>query len=219
MQDRTRRTLVDRVEEGLLVFLLGAMTLLTFANVIARKVFNSNILWAVELTVFLFAWLVLLGASYAVRKNSHLGVDALTRAVSAPARRLLALASAGLCVVFSLLLLKGAWDYWANFANLPATTGRWLPFGLEDDFLAKGWYEVDDIPHPAILGWMADAFNEGEAYDKLPRLVPYVVLPVSMALLLYRFLRVCVAVWLGKVDSIVAGHEVEGSKSEAGARG
>ncbi len=43
------------------------MTLITFANVIARFGFNSNILWALEATVFLFAWLVLLGASYAVK--------------------------------------------------------------------------------------------------------------------------------------------------------
>ena len=29
------------------------------------------------MTVFLFGWLCLLGASYAVKKNAHLGVDAL----------------------------------------------------------------------------------------------------------------------------------------------
>ena len=57
--------------------LLGLMTLITFANVVARFVFNSNILWALELTVFLFAWLVLLGASYAVKTHAHLGVDAI----------------------------------------------------------------------------------------------------------------------------------------------
>ena len=49
--------------------------MITFANVIARYAFNANILWALELTVFLFAWLVLLGASYAVKKGAHLGVD------------------------------------------------------------------------------------------------------------------------------------------------
>ena len=48
------------------------MTLITFANVVARYVFNSNILWALEGTVFLFAWLVLLGASYAVKIGAHI---------------------------------------------------------------------------------------------------------------------------------------------------
>ena len=46
-----------------------------YYEVIARYVFNANILWALETTVFLFAWLVLLGASYCVKVHAHLGVD------------------------------------------------------------------------------------------------------------------------------------------------
>ena len=56
---------IDRIEETFIAIILGTMTLTTFANVIARYVFNSNIFYALELTVFLFAWLVLLGAGYA----------------------------------------------------------------------------------------------------------------------------------------------------------
>ena len=51
---------IDRIEEQLIAGILGLMTVITFANVIARYGFNSNILWALEMTVFLFAWLVLL---------------------------------------------------------------------------------------------------------------------------------------------------------------
>ena len=54
--------LVSEIEESLIAIILGLMTLITFANVIARYVLNSNILWALEATVFLFAWLVLIGA-------------------------------------------------------------------------------------------------------------------------------------------------------------
>jgi C4-dicarboxylate transporter DctQ subunit len=35
----------DSIEETLIAAILGAMTLITFFNVIARYVFNSNILW------------------------------------------------------------------------------------------------------------------------------------------------------------------------------
>ena len=62
-----QRHWLDRLEETVIGALLGLMTVVTFANVIARFVFNSNILWALELTVFMFGWLVLLGASYAVK--------------------------------------------------------------------------------------------------------------------------------------------------------
>ena len=215
MDKSARESLIDRLEENLISILLGVMTLVTFANVVARKAFNSNILWGLELTVFLFGWLVLLGASYAVKKGSHLGVDAIINLLSKPARRVLALIAALICVGFSFLLLKGAWDYWANFANLPGTEGRWFPLGFESKYLAKGWYEVNDIPHPFILGWMETVFNEGEPYEKLPRLVPYAVLPLSMALLLFRFSQAVYFVWIGKSDRIIASHEVEEEIQEA----
>ena len=202
-------SLMDRIEETLIAAILGIMTVITFANVVARYVFNSNILWALESTVFLFGWLVLLGASYAVKKNAHLGVDAIVDIVSAPVRRVLALISIAVCIAFSFLLLKGAWDYWANFANLPQTTGRWFPTGFEENFRPKAWYEVNDIPMPEWIRFLEDAMNDGDEYEKMPRFIPYAVLPVSMALLLFRFCQVAVKIWTGKLDRIVASHEVE----------
>ena len=55
------KAFIDRIEETFIAILLGLMTVLTFANVLARYLFNSNIFYALELTVFMFAWLVLLG--------------------------------------------------------------------------------------------------------------------------------------------------------------
>ncbi|MFV0513119.1 MAG: TRAP transporter small permease [Jhaorihella sp.] len=209
------RSFVDRIEETLIAAILGAMTLITFANVVARKAFNSNILWALELTVFLFAWLVLLGASYLVKTNAHLGVDAIVNALSAPARRVLALISVGLCLVFSALILKGAWDYWANFANLPQTTGRWFPTGFEAEFRDNGWYEVNDIPMPQVLRFIEPLMNDGDEYEKIPRFLPYAVLPLSMAMLLFRFGVAAVKVWRGDIDRLVASHEVEDEIADA----
>ena len=77
----------DAIEETFIAVCLGLMTVITFANVIARYVFNSNILWALELTVFLFAWLVLLGASYGVKKHFHIGVDVVINLVPAGAKK------------------------------------------------------------------------------------------------------------------------------------
>ena len=200
---------VDTIEETVIAALLGAMTVVTFSNVIARYVFNTNILWALELTVFMFGWLVLLGASYAVKKQSHLGVDAIVNIVSPPVRKAMALFSIACCLAFSLLLLKGAWDYWSVYAELPPTTGRWFPTGFDTDFRGQGWYEVQDIPMPAILRFLEDWINFGEEYEKMPKAIPYVVLPVSLALLTFRFAQVAVQIWRGEVDRIVASHEVE----------
>lgn len=209
------RSFTDRIEETLIAGILGVMTLITFANVVMRYGFNQNILWALELTVFLFGWLVLLGASYAVKKGSHLGVDIIINMLPAKPRRTMGLVAVGVCIAFSFVMLKGAWDYWANFANLPATEGRWFPTGFEEKFRKNGWYEVNDIPHPAILGWMETVFNDGEGYEKIPRFLPYAVLPLSMALLLLRYLQAGWSLWTGKSDRIVASHEVEDDIQDA----
>ena len=209
------KSFTDRIEETLISAILGVMTLITFANVVARYGFNKNILWALELTVFLFGWLVLLGASYAVKKGSHLGVDIVVNILTSKSRSVLGLVAVAVCVAFSFLMLKGAWDYWANFANLPGTEGRWFPLGFEEKYRDKGWYEVNDIPHPAILGWMETVFNEGEEYEKIPRLLPYLVLPLSMALMLFRFLKAAWALWVGAADRLVASHEVEDEIQDA----
>ena len=205
----------DRIEEMLISGILGVMTLVTFANVVTRYGFNQNILWALELTVFLFGWLVLLGASYAVKKGAHLGVDVVINILPPEPRRILGLVAVAVCVVFSFLMLKGSWDYWANFANLPGTEGRWFPLGFEEKYRDKGWYEVNDIPHPAVLGWMETVFNEGEEYEKIPRLLPYFILPLSMALMLFRFLQAAWALWVGAADRLVASHEVEDEIQDA----
>lgn len=217
---QTRHSLTDKVEETLIAAILGVMTLVTFSNVVARYLFNSNILWALELTVFLFGWLVLLGASYAVKKHAHLGVDVILNLLAPSARRVLALISVGCCLIFSLLLLKGAWDYWAVFAELPPTTGRWFPTGLDWEARGQGWYEVQDIPMIAPFKFLEDLINSGESYEKIPRAVPYVVLPVSMLLLVVRFAQAAIGIWRGDVDRLVASHEVEDDLEEiAAARG
>lgn len=183
--------LTDAIEETLIAFFLGAMTLLTFANVIFRYVFNDNILWALELTVFMFAWMVLVGASYGVKKHFHIGVDVIINIVPEGKRKALALFAAICCLAFSILLLIGSWNYWYPFAT------------------DRAWYETDDIPMPEMLQFMADWLNEGERYEKLPRFIPYFALPLGMALLTLRFAQATWQIATGKLDRLIAGHEAE----------
>jgi C4-dicarboxylate transporter DctQ subunit len=182
---------VDSIEETSIALCLGLMTLVTFANVVARYAFDANILWALELTVFLFAWLVLMGMSYGVKKHVHIGVDVIINAVSPAKRRILAIIAVSLSLLFSVLLLVGAWDYW-------------YPFATE-----RAWLETDDIPMPEFLQFLADSMNEGERYEKMPRWIPYLALPLGVALLTFRFLQLAWQIFTGKLDRIIASHEAE----------
>ncbi|KAB7615625.1 TRAP transporter small permease [Amylibacter sp. SFDW26] len=206
---------IERLEENLIAFLLGAMTLLTFANVAARYAFNTNIFYALELTVFMFAWLVLLGASYAVKKSAHLGVDAIINLAGKPMRRKMALFVSAVCILYAALLLKGSWDYWAPYANLQPTSGRWFPTGFTENVRGQGWYETQDVPVPFFMTWLETVFNDGDPYEKMPKVVPYLVMPLSMALLLYRFCQAGIAVWKGQSDMLIVSHEAEEDVEEA----
>lgn len=188
--------LMDDIEETSIAVCLGLMTLITFANVIARYLFNDNILWALELTVFLFAWLVLMGASYAVKKHIHIGVDVVINMVSPNARKVMALLSAAACLAFSVMLLIGSWDYW-------------YPFATE-----RAWLETEDIPMPEAFMFLADWINEGERYEKVPRVIPYLALPLGMALLTWRFIELTWQIIKGDLDKIIASHEVEDELEE-----
>lgn len=181
----------DSLEEGLIAFFLGAMTLLTFANVIFRYVFNDNILWALELTVFMFAWMVLVGASYGVKKHFHIGVDVIINLAPEKMRKVYALVAAACCLTFSVLLLIGSWNYWYPFVT------------------DRAWYETDDIPMPEMLQFLAGWLNEGERYEKMPRFIPYMALPIGMALLTLRFAQATWQIILNKSDRLIAGHEAE----------
>lgn len=202
---------VNEFEETAIAVILGIMTLITFVNVVLRYGFNTGLIWGLEAVTFLFAWLVLFGVSYAVKVTAHLGVDAIINLVSPPARKVLALIASAVCIFYSVLVLKGAWDYWANFANLPQTTGRWLPTGFEEMTRTsyRGWYEVVDIPFPDWLRWIEPIMNEGEHYEKIPRFIPYFILPFGMALLLFRVLQATWRIFTGQSTSLIVSHEAE----------
>lgn len=206
--DPTQSTWGDTIEETLIAAILGAMTLITFANVVARAM-ETNILWALEVTVFLFAWLVLLGASYAVKKSAHLGVDLIVNMLSPSGRKALGLVSGVLCLIFGLLLLKGAYDYWAVFADLPPTSGRVFPTGWNLDARSQSFYEVQDVPMLGIFRFLEDLINYGDSYEKLPKVVPYIVLPLSMLLFVIRVIQAMYKIATGTSDRMVASHEVE----------
>lgn len=211
--------IVNTFEETAIAVLLGAMTLITFANVVLRYGFGSSLLWGLEATTILFAWLVLFGMSYGVKVTAHLGVDAVTNLVSHPVRRVMLGLSCLVCLAYGMLLMKGGWDYYANFANLPQTTGRWFPTGLQDmriqDF--RGFKPTVQIPIPewsrgALEGWLL--LDGDDPFEKLPVAIPYMIVPIGMALLLFRFVQAALQIVQGTRQSLIVSHEAEDAVEE-----
>lgn len=102
---------LEHLEEGLITFLMAAMTLITFMQVIARYVFNYNFVWALELTGVMFAWLIFIGMSYGVRIGAHIGVDAAVKLLGSGAARVVSSIAMVLCIVYALIVTFGGYQY------------------------------------------------------------------------------------------------------------
>jgi C4-dicarboxylate transporter DctQ subunit len=188
---------INNFEENFIALILAAMTGLTFANVIARYVFNDNILWALEATVYLFAWLVLFGMSYAVKTSAHLGVDVVVNRQSPGIKKALGLLSVAACLLFAGLLLVGSIEYWWRF------------------FSKMSFLESEDVPFPVIIQSLVGLVENGEAkYENIPRFIPYFILPFGFALMALRFLEVGWLIWTDRKDMVIASHEAEDMMDE-----
>jgi len=188
---------INNLEENFIALILAAMTGLTFANVIARYVFNDNILWALEATVYLFAWLVLFGMSYAVKTSAHLGVDVVVNRQSPGVKKALGLLSVAACLLFAGLLLVGSIEYWWRF------------------FSKMSFLESEDVPFPVIIQSLVGLVENGEAkYENIPRFIPYFILPFGFALMAFRFLEVGWLIWTDRKDMVIASHEAEDMMDE-----
>ncbi|MGH1462315.1 MAG: TRAP transporter small permease [Neptuniibacter sp.] len=151
------RNIVTKLEEGFLSVLLVSMTLLVFAEVVARFGFNAGIHWAQEVTLLLAAWFVLFGASYGVKVGAHIGVDVFVKMFPHNTHRYITLIAIGLCLVYSGLFLYGSWIYLSKMKmigieleDLPIP--KWIPMSilvigfvlLIIRFLQLGWKVIKD---------------------------------------------------------------------------
>ena len=102
---------LERLEEGLLAFLLAAMTLIVFTQVVARYVFNYSFVWALELVTYLFAALIFIGMAYGVRVGAHIGIDVLVKSLGPRGARIAGACAAALCVVYAVIVLIGSVQY------------------------------------------------------------------------------------------------------------
>ena len=66
---------VDRAARWFIIVCLAIMTTTTTLQIICRYFFNASLQWPEELNVILMAWITYVGASIALRRSSHIGVQ------------------------------------------------------------------------------------------------------------------------------------------------
>ena len=176
---RLLNLLLDRFEEWIIAFLIGAATTLTFVAVVHRygasnsavlarwagmhgfivlahasdRIYTSlaaiNLSWAQELATYMFVWMAKFGAALGVRTGIHVGVDVFVKRLSLPARRPV--------IVFALLC-------GALFTGVIGTLGAIYVHDLDPDQVSPE------------LEW--------------PSWIIYLCIPLGSYLMCFRFLQV-----------------------------
>ncbi len=104
------KALLEALEETLIGLLLVALTLLVFVEVILRFGFGTGVIWAQEVSLYLGAWFILIGASYALRVGAHIAVDAVVNLLAGPVKRAVAVLAIGLSLLYCGILAAAARD-------------------------------------------------------------------------------------------------------------
>lgn len=187
---------VANLEENFLVLIIASIMAVSFGQVVARYGFNSGWTGALEFNMVMFSWLILLGMSYGVKTGIHLGVDIVLNAVPTKIGKAMALFGAAMTLLYGLILLDSAWlaalgvdvrggaiEYWAKMykINIGVEEMRWPDFIME-------WFGVK---------------------ERVQRWLVLIVLPISLALLVFRSLQAFIDIWTDKRHMLISGHEAQ----------
>jgi C4-dicarboxylate transporter DctQ subunit len=99
------------LEEILIGGLLASASLILFANVVARYVFNWGVPWAEELVRYEIIWMVFIGGSVAVRKGIHIGIDILATVSPPKTQTVIHLVINAISLLFCVFLTVIGFDH------------------------------------------------------------------------------------------------------------
>ncbi len=125
------------LEDWLVVLIMAALALITFANVLLRYFTDTSFAWTEEISIFLMIVLAMVGGRAAVARDQHSRIEFFSGNGSAQRRRRLArlgaLMTALLFTVLAVLSVRLVWDDWRYEETSPGIGvpqwwySMWLP--------------------------------------------------------------------------------------------
>jgi tripartite ATP-independent transporter DctM subunit len=103
--------LIGHLAEAIGAAIVVAETVILFAGVVSRYVFNSPIIWTDELANFLFLWLSMIGTVVALRGNGHMRLTTLVNWVRPGLANWFNSIAALVVIAFVVEILLPAYEY------------------------------------------------------------------------------------------------------------
>jgi len=100
--------LVSLLFRPIIATLYLIMIAITFSQVIFRYLLDSALPWAGELAIFFFIWIIFLGASIALIKGVHIGVDIFTNFLNKKFKKINLVLINFIIIIFCSLIIYGS---------------------------------------------------------------------------------------------------------------
>lgn len=105
---RALRLAVSGLVKWVLVFMLLAMALVLFAQIVFRYFFEMPLVWSEEMALVFMLWITFLGAALLLDSKEHISIDFLVEMMPQALQRGVAIFSAVLMLGFNVALTYGA---------------------------------------------------------------------------------------------------------------
>lgn len=99
------------INQSIAVIGITAGVAVAFVNVIARYVFDASLVWATELTIFLFLWSAFFAAAYCFKKDAHIAVTIVLDIVPAKIAKPMLLISHTITIIFLSAVSYFGYEY------------------------------------------------------------------------------------------------------------
>jgi C4-dicarboxylate transporter DctQ subunit len=84
---------------------------ISFTNVVARYVFDASLVWAAELSIFMFLWSAFFGAAYCFKKDAHIAVTIVLDVMPSKLAKLMLIISHLVTIVFLVAVSYYGYEY------------------------------------------------------------------------------------------------------------
>ena len=120
----------------------GTIIVVVLMQVVWRYVFNNSLTWTEELSRYLYAWIIFVGAALAIRDNSHVRVDFFMARLPAGVQRVVDFVTGVMILAFlGLVVVVGfQWVFEVRGTRSPAMS------------LPVNWVLYGALPVGALIG-------------------------------------------------------------------
>ena len=99
------------INQSIAVIGITAGVAVAFTNVVARYAFDASLVWATELTIFLFLWSAFFGAAYCFKKDAHIAVTVVLDIMPSKIAKIMLLISHTVTITFLLAIAYYGYEY------------------------------------------------------------------------------------------------------------